>query len=191
MSAIQTSDASPAGASGDRHCGSHPGQRWYCVGTHPGREYEVTGRLLAQGFKPYLPIKVTYAADDPAGKLVTMFPRYLFVRFDLVKDRWRPIAHTRGVLRIIGQSAERPTPVPEGIVERIQARGRAGDGAIDARQPAFPPIEPGSEVRIISGPFADIDAICFASSRTRVRLLMELMGATREVEFQRSQVEPI
>ena len=54
-----------------------------------------------------------------------LFPRYLFVRLDIGRDRWLSVNSTTGVSRLFTQ-AGRPVAVPFGVVENLLAHSDAG-----------------------------------------------------------------
>ncbi len=109
------------------------------------------------------------------------FPGYLFVSMDLDRDRWRPIEGTVGVLRII-KGADRPLPVPAGLVEMLLS-ATGPDGVLSLADPVT---KPGQEVRITRGPFADQLAVVERSSgEDRVRVLLSVLGQRAPVEIVR------
>src|SRR5690242_6449294 len=127
--------------------------RWYLVHTRPNGERKAIFNLDAQGFLTFLPqIEKTIRH---ARRLKTvrrpLFPRYLFVKFDIARDRWTSIYGTVGVAGLLSQ-ADRPVPVPVGIVERLLARHEEGITRLDRG------LTPGQRVRILYGPFADLTA---------------------------------
>jgi transcription antitermination factor NusG len=165
-------------------------------------------QLGKQGFKAHLPLfvakreQVAAHSEFPStfarlvnGKLVEdrdvirpLFPSYLFVRFDLSRDRWRAIPSTIGVQSLFMAAGHRPIPVPAGVVEALIERGRPGDGVIDDtyQGPSMAPLSPEERVKITSGPFAGLHGICSWSTSKRVGLLLEAMGA--EVQVDRASV---
>ena len=66
------------------------GARWYVVHTRPNSERKAELNLEAQEFKTFLP-QIERTARH-ARRLTTvrrpLFPRYLFVRLDVGRDRW-------------------------------------------------------------------------------------------------------
>lgn len=159
--------------------------RWYCLQAYPRMEAQVMGRLAAQGLQTHWPRMVDY--DRRGGPAtVSMFPGYLFARFDIGIDRWQCIPSTIGVRRLFSSAPERPTPVPAGLVESLISRGRAGDGVIDTKAPAFP-LE-GAAVRMVAGPFESFEGICTWSSGHRVRVLLDILGRNVPVEADRADV---
>lgn len=95
-------------------------ERWYVVQALARREPIAKMRLEAQGYRIFLPqmIKTVRHARKMRQARVAVFPGYLFVAFNPLKDRWRSINGTIGVARIITAN-EVPAPVPRGIVETL------------------------------------------------------------------------
>jgi hypothetical protein len=64
--------------------GSRAGARWFCAWTHPRDERRAHLALSQQGFDAYLPLRM-----DPRTKSIgSLFPGYLFIRFDADRDAW-------------------------------------------------------------------------------------------------------
>jgi len=186
----------PATAKAEISCGSlpgnqhfpqklPPGHRWYCWKAKPGDQFRVLRELSAQGFRAYLPLYIE-AEDKPAKPL---FGPYGFVAFDRMDSHWRAIHSTRGVAHLVCLDHTRPVPVPSGIIEALQARGRPGDGIIDEtyRGPEFTDLA-GQQVRITEGPFADLHGLCRWSNQKRIAVLIEVMGRAIEISIQRKDV---
>ncbi len=151
---------------------------WYVVRSQPNGEARALANIARQGFEAYLP---RYGATRRHARRVErvlrpLFPRYLFVRFDPLKARWRALLSTYGVASLV-RAGEQPAPVPDGVVEAIRRR-EDGEGLI--RLPA-PPVVPGQAVRLVDGPFADlVGRVLSLPDDDRVVLLLSLLG--REVK---------
>jgi transcription antitermination factor NusG len=161
------------------------GHRWYCWKAKPGEQFRALRELSAQGFNAYLPLYVE-KRDAPPKPL---FGAYGFVPFDRNSAQWRVIHSTRGIAHLVCIDHTKPVPVPVGIVEALQARGRPGDGVIDEtyQGPEHPDLT-GKMVRVTSGPFADLHGICRWSNQKRIAVLLEVMGRPVEISIQRQDV---
>ena len=113
-------------------------RRWYVVYTRPGMERMAQGHLEQQGFTTYLPRrrKERRHARRIDSILVPLFPRYLFVAFDIEKDAWRSVNGTYGVSYLVG-AGDTVSAVPEGIVESIQQR-ETEEGLIEIVEAPLP-----------------------------------------------------
>ena len=148
-------------------------ERWYVVQALARREPIAKLRLEAQGYKIFLPqmVKTVRHARKMHYARVAVFPGYLFVALDPLKDRWRSINGTIGVARMI-MANEGPAPVPRGIVESL-ASYLDGHGICRFDRD----LKEGQQVRIVSGPFAQlIGQIATLDGKGRARVLLKIMS---------------
>lgn len=151
--------------------------RWYCVFTQPHLERWARTNLWERDFEVYLPeyIKVRRHARRTDRVARSLFPRYLFVRVDLATGARRAIRTARGVVDLVAFGAAPPS-VPDAVIAEIRSReGPDGYIAFDNLRR----IVPGTKVRIVEGPFADLPAL-FESTNDdrRVFILLDLLGRT-------------
>jgi len=160
------------------------GRRWYLVRTLTRREVFAAEQLARQGFATFLPKqpRTIRHARRIRVALAAYFPGYLFVELDLAAQRWRSINGTLGVSHLVGP-AERPSPVPKGVVEALIV-------AADARGVlSGPPLQTGQTVRIIAGAFADqLAVIERLDDAGRVRVLLEIVTGTVAVTIAREML---
>lgn len=99
--------------------------RWYVMAVMVGREDTAIQHLERQGYSPCIPMLVDSVVDRHTQKLVEVrrprFQGYGFIWLDLEQDEWGPVKSTRGVRHLLPRFADRPSPLPVGFVERIQA----------------------------------------------------------------------
>lgn len=117
-----STDAGAAFRSSCAPCGSRHEDRWRCAWTHPHEERRAHIELSHQGYAAFLPF-VLYR-----GRIVVAFPRYLFVRLQVLP--WQPILSTRGIAGVICHGPGLPTPLPPGAVDKLIAR-TSGRGVVD------------------------------------------------------------
>lgn len=183
-------DAMAAPAAPDEACDREnrsAGARWYVVHTQPHAETRALLHLQRQGYEIFCPRyrRVVRHARRKSEKLAPLFPNYMFVRLDVLRERWRSINGTRGIVRLIMQG-EAPQPVPEGVVEALLARMRA-DGALDWT----PSLRIGQPVRITDGPFADlVGTLERLDEAGRVRVLLDLLGRSSAVVLRSENLMP-
>lgn len=161
-------------------------RRWYVAHTQPHRESLAEAHLAQQDFATFLPrrAKTVRHARKTQTILAPVFPRYLFVRFDPDRDRWRSINGTPGVSRLLTAN-ELPTPAPVGVVEALIA-ATGPRGQLQAN------FNTGDRVRLIAGPFADALAeIDRLDDAGRVRVLLRIMGADLRVQMPRDWLEKL
>lgn len=169
--------------------------------------------LRRQGFHVFYP--VIFVEARVRGKLEMrrrpLFPRYLFVSFDIDDWKWRSIRSTYGVSRLLGGFAKLPpksTPgpwkaatlkpqhlgelampiaLPEGFVEHLQNQPRIVQGSMG---PALPSLK-NQTVRVKAGPFQGFEGVCSWSEDDRVRALLSLFGRDVEVNLRRQDVQSL
>lgn len=157
-------------------------ERWYVVQTHARAEQRAVWHLRNQDFEAYLPqyLKRRRHARRTDWVRAPLFPGYLFVAIDIARMRWRAIASTIGVCRLVSDG-ERPMPVPPGVVEEIRAR-EDGDGLV--RMASQRPFKRGEVVQITSGALADRAGLFECQvEEERVILLIELLGRQVKVKM--------
>jgi transcriptional antiterminator RfaH len=152
---------------------------WFVVHTQPMAERRAAANLLRQGFKTYLPLYRSRRSHARKVDFVErpLFPRYLFVALDVMRDRWRPILSTFGVSNLV-RVGDAPAPVPEGVVDALRAHdeARAFDQSLDPARG----LRVGAAVRVLAGPFTDLVGKFHAlADAERVVVLLDLLG--REV----------
>jgi transcriptional antiterminator RfaH len=102
-----------------------------------------------------------------------LFPRYLFVTFDVERDRWRSVQSTFGVSNLV-RIGDKPVPLPDMVIDEIRAREDA-EGFVRLGLPAG--LKPGSSVRLTDGLFADYQGTLErVAENQRVSVLLSLLG---------------
>lgn len=156
--------------------------RWYVVQSQPRAEITALHHLNRQGYETYLPryLKRRRHARRVDTVAAPLFPRYLFVRFDVEAVRWRAIRSTVGVAHLVCHG-DLPTPAPHGIIEGIRAREDArGFVAIGAEVP----FRKGDTVRICEGALADqLGLFEGVTEEERVILLLDVLGRQIKVKL--------
>jgi len=156
--------------------------RWYVVYTHSKSEHIAERHLRNQGFETFLPQlkKIRRHARKTDWVLVPLFPRYLFVRFDIERMRWNSIFSTLGVLDLLSRG-KKPLAVPEGIIEEIHDR-QDDQGAVQML-PAVT-FHKGDPIKVVSGPFADkIGLVDSMSDKDRIYVLLDLLGRQNKLSL--------
>lgn len=146
---------------------------WYVVRTQPTAEIKAAQHLDRQGYRVYLPRwrKRRSHARRVDWVAAPLFPRYLFVGFDVACTPWRAIQSTIGISQLILR-AGMPAPVPDGIVDEIRRRETA-DGLIEVAHG----YRRGDSVSIGEGPFSDhIGMFDGMTDSERVAVLLDLLG---------------
>jgi transcriptional antiterminator RfaH len=153
---------------------------WLVVMTKPKMEAEAKEHLLRQGFDVYLPLWEELKHRQGAWQKVQspMFPRYLFVRPSYAEQSLAPIRSTWGVSQLV-RFGMKPAWAGEGLIHEIrkleQSRHGIGQGLI--------PFKKGDQVQVLDGPFKGVSAEVFSCDQKRVILLLQVLGKTRQLEF--------
>jgi len=157
-------------------------QQWYVGYTKANAELQALAHLTNQGFNAYLPrySKLRRHARKTQRITAPLFPRYLFIRLDIEKDRWRPLLSTIGLSQLICRG-DKPAPISDSVIEAIHGRENVS-GLVELCAPDT--LKLGSKVQIISGHFAEMDGLFDGNSvNNRIHVLLELMGRTIRVEI--------
>lgn len=153
--------------------------RWYVIQCKPRQDRRALENLQRQGYSCYHPtLKVEKLRHGRKVDVLqeALFPGYLFIQLDTIRDNWSPIRSTRGVSQIV-RVRDQPVPVGNEIVESIQRR-------LEGRELRIPCFRPGDRVLITEGCFAQLEAIFVANDGAeRVTLLLSILHREQALSF--------
>jgi transcriptional antiterminator RfaH len=159
---------------------NQPVGSWFCLKAKPKREH-IAAACLRQIFEVevFCP-RVRFRKSTARGLIwfvESMFPGYLFARFDYVAFH-RQISLSPGVNGFV-RFGERFALLPDALIEEI--RNRTGPDELVEVAHGF---QPGQGVRIAQGPFEGLQALVtrLITARDRVEILIECMGRTLRAE---------
>jgi transcriptional antiterminator RfaH len=162
---------------------------WYAIQTKANKERSVQAALDEAGFEVYCPRIRTplRGADRGAWKEAALFPGYLFVQFDFVRDyprlRWRP-----GLVRVV-MSGETPLPVTEQTLDSVRQIEKEGARSLlrSVR------MKPGTRVRVVEGPFTGFEGRVSMNLKggDRIRILLELFRRQAALECNPDLLQPL
>lgn len=173
-------------------------KEWYVVHTYSGYENKVKDNLekrlesLDMGDKIFR-IVVPEEKEiiiTPTGKKKEVnrktFPGYVLVELVMTDDSWFVVRNTPGVTGFVGShgSGSKPSPLlPEEINFILKQMGLSSIVDIE--------IEVGDYVKIISGPFSDMEGrvVDIDLSNYKIDVMVELMGRETKVELELYHVE--
>jgi transcriptional antiterminator RfaH len=165
---------------------AQPMGQWIVARTKPRRERWAAENVSRQGCPFYLPqyeLPIPRNARVKEARSAVLFPCYLFVNID---KQWKFLLGTFGIAAVI-MSGDSPTSVPQSEIDRLMKR-HDSNGLISL--PKKIKFNPGDEVRIKDGPFADrVGLYQSQSSSERNRILMDFLGGKRTVLFDDSILE--
>ena len=162
-------------------------KKWYVVNTKAREEAKALFNLRRQGFNAYLPQhkKTRRHARHTDNVLAPLFPKYLFVEFDLNMENWSRINSTLGVSRLI-QFGMMPTPLPTELINEIRAR-EDPEGMVTLNQNLG--IKQGDKVTVINGAFNDQVGIFECQNEdARIVILLNLLGRDVRVRLPSSAI---
>ena len=151
---------------------------WYTVATKSRDEAVAKANLERQGYEVFLPTIGLKKRRRGRWTLVVepLFPGYLFVSLVMGADDPAPIRSTLGCVGLV-RFGHTYSPVPGEIIATLQASASVAVSG-DADQP----FTTGDKVRLVSGPFAGIEAVFdMARGADRARILLELLGKVQRV----------
>lgn len=146
-------------------------QNWYVIHVKPHKERQVTFHLKQSQVETYLPLIQVNPINPRAARVRSLFPSYVFVRFDPQSTGLSVVQWTPGVRRLLefgGQLAAVPDNAVSELRRRVAQISAAGGLALDG-------LNPGDRLKIVSGPFAGYEAIFDSRlpGTERVRIFLE------------------
>jgi transcriptional antiterminator NusG len=148
-----------------------PTSHWHALYTRSHCEQLVCDQLAVKGFRTFLP-KIDVWSQR-AGKrhliAVPMFPGYLFLQHALDKNSYLAVRKARGLVRILGESWDRPSIVPDAEIEAIQTILNASIPVM-----AHPYLWEGQRVRIIEGALQGVEGILIQSKPAKGLLILSV-----------------
>lgn len=168
--------------------------RWYVVQSKQKQEYEAAKQLENQNFAVYIPqtlLKKT-VRGKPVQVPTPLFPSYLFVQFDITKDRWRKICGTRGVQQLVTATDESVSPLPRCLVEDMMLEADdLGYLSIKKADEIVADYRPGDHLEVVGGVFQGLSGTCESVKKDRVFVLLALLSGNTRVELPSSMVASV
>lgn len=173
---------------------------WYVVHAYSGFEKTVQRALqeriqreeMESQFGEIL-VPVEEVVDIKNGKRMVserkFFPGYVLVQMEMSDETWHLVKSTPRVTGFIGGSGHRPTPISQREVDAIMAQMQSG---VEKPRPKVE-FEPGQNVRVTEGPFADFNGIVDEVNyeRNKLRVSVQIFGRETPVELDFIQVEKV
>ena len=161
---------------------------WFCLRTQQKREHIAAAhvrQLGVEGVEVFSPL-LRFEKMTRRGRVwfrEALFPGYIFARFDM-SEHLKQVTCAAGVAGIV-RFGLYPTVVPDQAIDEI--RLHIGDGEHEVKPPE---IKAGDEVVVTRGVFKGLKTIVtqILPARERVKVLLEFLGNTREIEILKSEV---
>jgi len=162
---------------------------WFCLRAQPKREH-IAAACLRQicevdAFCPRLRFR-KLTSRGPVWFVESMFPGYLFARFDYAACN-RRIRQSPGISGFV-QFGERLALLPEALINDIKSQ-TSEDDVVEVN----PALEPGRTVLVARGPFQGLEAVVsrLISARERVEILIEWLGRNLYAETSAGDLLPV
>jgi Transcription antiterminator len=162
--------------------------RWYVIYTKAQEEDRAEKNLTAWGIETFYPKIKKRQLNQFTGKAIyfsrPLFPRYLFVRFDVEKTLHK-IHNTHGVQKVVGFNCI-PTPVGDEIIALIKSK-IAADGFVRLNDE----LRRGDEVTINNGFMKGINGIFDRTMKdnSRVMVLLNTINYQASLVVERNLVQ--
>lgn len=166
--------------------------RWYVIQSKSKHEMIAYEHLKNQRYNVFLPQMAE--TKKVRGKMITqttpLFPSYLFVQFDVNRNKWRSIMGTRGVNKLLGLKDDNASPLPKGFAEdMIKQMDKSGYLSIKQADKIIAKYAPGDRVRIKEGIFIGLTGTCKKIKKDYAVLLLSLLSGEFEIKLPLSLVE--
>ncbi len=154
-----------------------PNLLWYAVYVRSRHEQKVHQMLLEREVKSFLPLLETWKQWSDRKKKVSdpLFRGYVFVNIDMRKDHIN-VLDTEGVVKFIG-IGKKPSVIGEKDIDWLRKLVREPD-AINGIVAAIPA---GQRVRVLAGPFKDLEGVVVKQGR-EMRLVVFFESIMQGVE---------
>ncbi len=162
---------------------------WYCIRTAPKQESKVAILLQREVGVEVLSPKIRFRRGRMGHAIwwtEALFPGYVFARFEYLQQH-RQVRALAGVSTIV-EFGKTPAVISDEVL--MQLRKTIGEDDTLVINAAT---TPASEVTIVSGPLRGLRLLVtrVMPSRERVAVLLEILGAEREVELDARTAVPV
>jgi transcriptional antiterminator RfaH len=164
--------------------------RWFLVLAKPSGEQAAQMNLERQGYRVYHPrlLRPALYRGRWVDRIVSLFPRYLFVQLDVARQSLGPVRSTIGVAGIVRFGPEAAI-VPDGIVDALLRKADPESGLHRLNRGRS--FEPGSRVSVIAGAFEGLEGVFERDAgEDRAVVLLTLLGRSTPVCVQSAFVVP-
>lgn len=165
---------------------SDGGRRWYVIHTKPWQEERAVNNLNVWSIETFNP-RFKECLKGSSGiityRVKSLFPQYIFARFDLNKDLHR-VSFTSGISSVVSFGGD-PVLADNSLIEIIRMR-IGEDGLVRVAEK----LKPGDRVLIKSGPFKDFTGIFERELRDsdRVSILLTSINFQSHITVERGLV---
>lgn len=169
-------------------------KRWYVVQTKSKHEDVAKENLKNQLYPVFLPkhfVQKT-SRNKRIVEIAPLFPRYLFVQFDISKAKWRSIMGTRGVVGLLGSTDVYASPLPRGFVEELMSDSdRKGILTIKQAETTTCKYLKGDSILVKEGIFSGLSGTCVKIEPDFITLFFALLNGGLEVKLPLNILTPV
>ena len=161
---------------------------WYALYVKPRKEKHIEVQLAERRFETFSPFILERRrwSDRIKTSQRTLFPGYVFCRFNPYGEDRLPVLTVPGVNWIVGNGRD-AVPVPDSDVEALQ---RAVSSGLPMAEHDY--LELGDAVEILTGPLAGVRGLLsHCASAAKVVLSVEILRRSVSVEVPRQDVRPL
>jgi transcription termination/antitermination protein NusG len=172
-------------------------KKWYVVQTYSGYEAKVKTALqerikqhkmediFGEILIPTETVQEARAGGKVTVKQKTSLPGYMFVEMEMGEKAWHVVKNTPKVTGFVGNQT--PTPVRQREIDEL--RKGIVEGAVKPKPKVS--FEPGDEVRVIDGAFANFSGVVeeVKPEKQKLKVKVSIFGRATPVELEFSQVE--
>jgi transcriptional antiterminator RfaH len=161
---------------------------WFCLKAEPKREHlaatSLRRRFGIECLSPRLRFR-KLTRRGPVCFVEAMFPGYLFARF-VYSTQHRAVESSHGIRGIV-RFGDRLAALSEEVVVALQSRAGSDEIVTVDSSPKI-----GQPVHIIEGPFQGLEVVVtqLLPARERIRVLLEFLGRSLEMEVPAQKVLP-
>jgi transcriptional antiterminator RfaH len=152
-------------------------KQWYAVLTKPQKEEYAELNLRRRGVETFYP-RLSLPKSATRKKVVSLFPNYLFARFEVFSNAWMSVMWCPGVNRVVSFGGS-PAVIDEPIIGFLMKQG-GSQGVIPGRCN----VRIGQEIRIDGGPFDGLIGLIQEppSAKGRIKILLTLVNRPIRVD---------
>jgi transcription termination/antitermination protein NusG len=150
---------------------------WYGIWTRSNHEKVAASILRGKGYDPFLPVyRLQRNRPDARGESEhTLFPGYVFCRFD-VKKRL-PILMTTGVISVLSFGKE-PAAIPDSEIEAVEAILRSGLAVEPCSY-----LREGQRVRVRNGSLEGVEGV-LVKKKNQWRMVVSVTMLQRSISVE-------
>ena len=151
---------------------------WYAIYSKPQKEEAAHFHLRQKRVEVFLPKLLLPSNQKHRGRVVPLFPSYLFARIDAHSAEYGYVIWSPGVKRLVSFNGV-PAPIDDNVVDFLIKEGNGSDVI-----PARSNLQIGQDVRIDGGPFDGLVGIIQQppNAKGRVKVLLSILNRETKVE---------